>query len=129
MEFQSLEAHMSIQERKQLIEAQEEAWKTKGHGASNDSTQFTVAARMAKKGQGAVTNTNTFSAALTTSRAHKLSPLYRVQFQVAVWSPSIRDTPDQDAAQAENGFHGWNFTCWPNLAAAGRFKLASNSLD
>lgn len=51
MECQSIEAHMSIQERKQLIVAQEEAWKTKGHGAANDSTQFTVAARMAKKGQ------------------------------------------------------------------------------
>nr|XP_046226652.1 supervillin a isoform X11 [Scatophagus argus] len=50
MECQSIEAHMSIQERKQLIVAQEEAWKTKGHGAANDSTQFTVAARMVKKG-------------------------------------------------------------------------------
>ncbi|XP_014884167.1 supervillin a isoform X12 [Poecilia latipinna] len=50
MESQSLEAHMSIQERKQLIETREEAWKTKGHGAANDSTQFTVAARMVKKG-------------------------------------------------------------------------------
>uniref|UniRef100_A0A665VAV2 Supervillin a n=1 Tax=Echeneis naucrates TaxID=173247 RepID=A0A665VAV2_ECHNA len=45
------DAHMSIQERKQLIVSQEEAWKTKGHGAANDSTQFTVAARMVKKGQ------------------------------------------------------------------------------
>lgn len=51
MEVQSIEAHMSIQERKQLIVAQEEAWKAKGHGAANDSTQFTVAARMMKKGQ------------------------------------------------------------------------------
>ncbi|XP_073344609.1 supervillin a isoform X2 [Pagrus major] len=50
MECHSIEAHMSIQERKQLIVAQEEAWKTKGHGAANDSTQFTVAARMVKKG-------------------------------------------------------------------------------
>lgn len=50
-ESQSIEAHMSIQDRKQLIVAQEEAWKTKGHGAANDSTQFTVAARMAKKGR------------------------------------------------------------------------------
>ncbi|XP_076617469.1 supervillin a isoform X1 [Chaetodon auriga] len=50
MECQSIDAHMSIQERKQLIVAQEEAWKTKGHGAANDSTQFTVAARMVKKG-------------------------------------------------------------------------------
>uniref|UniRef100_A0A665VB62 Supervillin a n=1 Tax=Echeneis naucrates TaxID=173247 RepID=A0A665VB62_ECHNA len=46
------DAHMSIQERKQLIVSQEEAWKTKGHGAANDSTQFTVAARMVKKVSG-----------------------------------------------------------------------------
>lgn len=51
MEVQNIEAHMSIQERKQLIVAQEEAWKAKGLGAANDSTQFTVAARMMKKGQ------------------------------------------------------------------------------
>ncbi|XP_068565651.1 supervillin a isoform X3 [Cebidichthys violaceus] len=50
MECQGIEAQMSIQERKRLIVAQEEAWKTKGHGAANDSTQFTVAARMVKKG-------------------------------------------------------------------------------
>ncbi|XP_034717759.1 supervillin a isoform X7 [Etheostoma cragini] len=50
MECQGMEAHMSIQERKELIVAQEEAWKMKGHGAANDSTQFTVAARMVKKG-------------------------------------------------------------------------------
>lgn len=51
MEVQNIEAHLSIQERKQLIVAQEEAWKARGHGAANDSTQFTVAARMMKKGQ------------------------------------------------------------------------------
>ncbi|XP_039646220.1 supervillin a isoform X12 [Perca fluviatilis] len=50
MECQGMEAHMSIQERKELIVAKEENWKTKGHGAANDSTQFTVAARMVKKG-------------------------------------------------------------------------------
>ncbi|XP_077365026.1 supervillin a isoform X3 [Festucalex cinctus] len=50
MESQRMEAQMSIQERKEQIEAQEEAWKSRGHGAANDSTQFTVAARMAKKG-------------------------------------------------------------------------------
>ncbi|CAK6975825.1 supervillin a [Scomber scombrus] len=50
MECQQAESHMSIQERKQQIVAQEEAWKSKGHGAANDSTQFTVAARMVKKG-------------------------------------------------------------------------------
>uniref|UniRef100_A0A673FMI3 Supervillin-like n=1 Tax=Sinocyclocheilus rhinocerous TaxID=307959 RepID=A0A673FMI3_9TELE len=37
---------MSIQERKQLITAQEDAWKVKGYRAFNDSTQFTVAGRM-----------------------------------------------------------------------------------
>ncbi|XP_026034910.1 supervillin a isoform X11 [Astatotilapia calliptera] len=50
MESESIEAHMSIEERKQLIVAREESWKSKGHGAANDSTQFTVAARMVKKG-------------------------------------------------------------------------------
>uniref|UniRef100_A0A672NC02 Supervillin-like n=1 Tax=Sinocyclocheilus grahami TaxID=75366 RepID=A0A672NC02_SINGR len=44
---------MSIQERKQLITTQEEAWKVKGYRASNDSTQFTVAGRMVKKGLAA----------------------------------------------------------------------------
>ncbi|KAI4902371.1 hypothetical protein NFI96_025871, partial [Prochilodus magdalenae] len=44
---------MSIQERKQLITAREEAWKVKGLGAANDSTQFTVAGRMVKKGLAA----------------------------------------------------------------------------
>ncbi|XP_045066461.1 supervillin isoform X10 [Coregonus clupeaformis] len=47
---QSRRIEMSIQERKQLIVAREEAWKSKGLGAANDSTQFTVAARMVKKG-------------------------------------------------------------------------------
>ncbi|XP_026132766.1 supervillin-like isoform X17 [Carassius auratus] len=44
---------MSIQERLQLITAQEDAWKAKGYGAFNDSTQFTVAGRMVKKGLAA----------------------------------------------------------------------------
>ncbi|KAM9308207.1 supervillin [Gastrophryne carolinensis] len=41
---------MSIEERKQQITIREEAWKSKGIGAANDSTQFTVAGRMVKKG-------------------------------------------------------------------------------
>ncbi|XP_041423327.1 supervillin isoform X9 [Xenopus laevis] len=41
---------MSIEERKQQITVREEAWKTKGIGAANDSTQFSVAGRMVKKG-------------------------------------------------------------------------------
>ncbi|XP_077057052.1 supervillin a isoform X40 [Siphateles boraxobius] len=44
---------MSIQERKQLITSQEDAWKVKGYRAANDSTQFTVAGRMVKKGLAA----------------------------------------------------------------------------
>ncbi|XP_023420448.1 supervillin isoform X17 [Cavia porcellus] len=44
------ESQMTIEERKQLITVREEAWKTKGRGAANDSTQFTVAGRMVKKG-------------------------------------------------------------------------------
>uniref|UniRef100_A0A8B9LEK0 Supervillin a n=1 Tax=Astyanax mexicanus TaxID=7994 RepID=A0A8B9LEK0_ASTMX len=46
---------MSIHERKQLITAREDAWKSKGYGAANDSTQFTVAGRMVKKGLAAPT--------------------------------------------------------------------------
>ncbi|KAM5157109.1 supervillin [Mantella aurantiaca] len=42
--------HMSIEERKQQITVREEAWKSKGLGAANDSTQFSVAGRMVKKG-------------------------------------------------------------------------------
>lgn len=42
---------MTIEERKQMISTREDAWKTKGRGAANDSTQYTVAARMVKKGQ------------------------------------------------------------------------------
>ncbi|XP_012870179.1 PREDICTED: supervillin isoform X2 [Dipodomys ordii] len=47
---ESRESQMTIEERKQLITVREEAWKTKGRGAANDSTQFTVAGRMVKKG-------------------------------------------------------------------------------
>ncbi|KAL7869372.1 hypothetical protein AOLI_G00133600 [Acnodon oligacanthus] len=46
---------MSILERKQLITAREDAWKVRGLGAANDSTQFTVAGRMVKKGLAAPT--------------------------------------------------------------------------
>lgn len=42
---------MTIEERKQMISTREDAWKTKGKGAANDSTQYTVAARMVKKGE------------------------------------------------------------------------------
>uniref|UniRef100_A0A672JQM9 Supervillin n=1 Tax=Salarias fasciatus TaxID=181472 RepID=A0A672JQM9_SALFA len=48
-----IEAQMTIEERKQMISTREDAWKTKGKGAANDSTQYTVAARMVKKGLAA----------------------------------------------------------------------------
>ncbi|XP_043910923.1 supervillin-like [Protopterus annectens] len=41
---------VSLVERKQQISEKEEQWKLKGKGAFNDSVQFTVAGRMAKKG-------------------------------------------------------------------------------
>lgn len=44
---------MTIEERKHLITVREDAWKTRGKGAANDSTQFTVAGRMVKRGQSA----------------------------------------------------------------------------
>lgn len=48
---EEIDAQMTIEERKQMISTREDAWKTKGKGAANDSTQYTVAARMVKKGQ------------------------------------------------------------------------------
>ncbi|XP_056266573.1 supervillin-like isoform X3 [Pseudoliparis swirei] len=53
---EELEAQMSIEERKQLISIREDAWKTKGRGAANDSTQYTVAARMVRKGLAAASS-------------------------------------------------------------------------
>uniref|UniRef100_A0A6Q2ZBU6 HP domain-containing protein n=1 Tax=Esox lucius TaxID=8010 RepID=A0A6Q2ZBU6_ESOLU len=44
------QAQMSIEERKQMISTREEAWVSKGKGVANDSTQYTVAARMVRKG-------------------------------------------------------------------------------
>lgn len=48
---EEIEAQMTIEERKQMISTREDAWKSKGKGAANDSTQYTVAGRMVKKGQ------------------------------------------------------------------------------
>ncbi|XP_067308817.1 supervillin isoform X2 [Pseudorasbora parva] len=47
------EGQMSIEERKQMISTREEAWQSTGKGVANDSTQYTVAARMVKKGLAA----------------------------------------------------------------------------
>lgn len=48
---EEIEAKMTIEERKHMISTREDAWKSKGKGAANDSTQYTVASRMVKKGQ------------------------------------------------------------------------------
>ncbi|XP_060762108.1 supervillin isoform X5 [Neoarius graeffei] len=47
------EGQMSIEERKQMISTREEAWQSTGKGVANDSGQYTVAARMVKKGLAA----------------------------------------------------------------------------
>lgn len=41
---------MSLAERMKVLQEKEEQWKAKGKGAYNDSTQFSVAGRMAKRG-------------------------------------------------------------------------------
>ncbi|XP_040922831.1 supervillin [Toxotes jaculatrix] len=45
-----VEPKMSVMERMKILKEKEEQWKTKGKGAANDSIQFTVAGRMAKRG-------------------------------------------------------------------------------
>ncbi|XP_043546515.1 supervillin a isoform X5 [Chiloscyllium plagiosum] len=63
-----VEAQMTIEERKQLISAREEAWKTRGRGACNDSNQFTVAGRMVKKGLASPT----FMSPVCSPLSHKI---------------------------------------------------------
>uniref|UniRef100_A0A8C4H146 Supervillin d n=1 Tax=Dicentrarchus labrax TaxID=13489 RepID=A0A8C4H146_DICLA len=45
-----VEPKMSLVERMKILKDKEEQWKNKGKGAANDSIQFTVAGRMAKRG-------------------------------------------------------------------------------
>lgn len=45
-----VEPKMSLADRMKILKEKEEQWKSKGKGAANDSNQFTVAGRMAKKG-------------------------------------------------------------------------------
>ncbi|XP_051989808.1 supervillin-like isoform X2 [Xyrauchen texanus] len=47
------EGQMSVEERKQMISIREEAWQSTGKGVANDSSQYTVATRMLKKGLAA----------------------------------------------------------------------------
>ncbi|KAI4886430.1 hypothetical protein NFI96_000485 [Prochilodus magdalenae] len=50
---EEVDRQMSIEERKQMISTREEAWQSTGKGVANDSGQYTVAARMVKKGLAA----------------------------------------------------------------------------
>uniref|UniRef100_A0A3Q3KBB3 HP domain-containing protein n=1 Tax=Monopterus albus TaxID=43700 RepID=A0A3Q3KBB3_MONAL len=45
-----VEPKMSLAERMKILKEKEEQWKSKGKGAANDSVQFTVVGRMAKRG-------------------------------------------------------------------------------
>ncbi|KAK2820392.1 hypothetical protein Q5P01_023351 [Channa striata] len=45
-----VESKMSLADRMKILKEKEEQWKNKGKGAANDSVQFTVAGRMAKRG-------------------------------------------------------------------------------
>ncbi|XP_047464606.1 supervillin-like isoform X2 [Mugil cephalus] len=45
-----VEPKMSLAERMKILREKEEQWKNKGKGAANDSVQFTVAGRMARRG-------------------------------------------------------------------------------
>ncbi|KAF7666598.1 hypothetical protein LDENG_00100350 [Lucifuga dentata] len=45
-----VESKMSLADRMKILKEKEEQWKNKGKGAANDSIQFTVAGRMAKRG-------------------------------------------------------------------------------
>ncbi|XP_057188894.1 supervillin isoform X2 [Triplophysa rosa] len=47
------EGQISIEARKQMISIREEAWQSTGKGVANDSSQYTVAAKMVKKGLAA----------------------------------------------------------------------------
>lgn len=48
-----MEPKMSLADRMKILKEKEEQWKNKGKGAANDSVQFTVAGRMAKRGKTA----------------------------------------------------------------------------
>ncbi|XP_059893675.1 supervillin-like isoform X2 [Gadus macrocephalus] len=45
-----VETKVSLADRMKVLQEKEEQWKSRGKGAANDSRQFTVAGRMAKKG-------------------------------------------------------------------------------
>uniref|UniRef100_A0A8C7XLE9 Supervillin d n=1 Tax=Oryzias sinensis TaxID=183150 RepID=A0A8C7XLE9_9TELE len=58
------EPKMSLAERMKILKEKEEQWKNRGKGAANDSSQFTVAGRMAKRGEFVFKGKKSFKAVL-----------------------------------------------------------------
>lgn len=54
-------AKTSLADRMKVLKDKEEQWKSKGKGAANDSVQFTVAGRMARKGVSTLCQLTAFS--------------------------------------------------------------------
>ncbi|XP_049614966.1 supervillin [Syngnathus scovelli] len=64
---------VSLADRMKILKDKEEQWKTKGKGAANDSVQFTVAGRMAKK--GLVSDAGKAEARLTPMKKSNATPV------------------------------------------------------
>uniref|UniRef100_UPI00398F787A supervillin a isoform X16 n=1 Tax=Pristiophorus japonicus TaxID=55135 RepID=UPI00398F787A len=86
------EAQMTIEERKQLITAREEAWKTRGRGACNDSTQFTVAGRMVKKGLASPTFMSPVSSPLSCKIKNNAPVISKPQEEIEVRPDLLLET-------------------------------------
>lgn len=72
-----LEPKMSLVDRMKILKEKEEQWKSKGKGAANDSVQFTVAGRMAKK--GLVTDTGKEESPLISLKKSNATPVKPVE--------------------------------------------------
>ncbi|CAK6971028.1 supervillin [Scomber scombrus] len=68
-----VEPKMSLADRMKILKEKEEQWKNKGKGAANDSVQFTVAGRMAKR--GLVTDTGKEESPLTFLKKSNATPV------------------------------------------------------
>lgn len=66
-------AKTSLAERMKILKDKEEQWKNKGKGAANDSVQFTVAGRMAKR--GLVTDTGKEESPLISLKKSNATPV------------------------------------------------------
>ncbi|XP_032358291.1 supervillin isoform X2 [Etheostoma spectabile] len=64
---------MSLADRMKILKDKEEQWKNKGKGAANDSVQFTVAGRMAKR--GLVTDTGKEESPLSSIKRSNATPV------------------------------------------------------